>query len=144
MGSITSANAVLTLSQPILFPAPQRIQGFSADDIYDMASVRTVETSLGVDGVLSGGFVFAERIQTITLQADSLSNSFFDTIIAQQEGTLTVFEIDGVIILPAISTKFSMVNGFLTGYTPAPAAKKTLQPRRYEITWNRVFPAATG
>src|SRR5205085_721504 len=81
----TAADAVITLSQPILFPVPQRLQGFSADDVTDIEPAKVLEHAMGVDGVLSFGFVWAERMQTIRLQADSASNSFFDVVNASQE-----------------------------------------------------------
>ena len=138
--SITSANAVLTLTQPILFPSPQRIQGFAADDVYDIDQIKSVEAVMGVDGVLSFGFVFVEVMQNITLQADSLSGTFFDIVWTQMQATQDVYPVNGLIILPGISTKFAMINGGLTGYKVAPDAKKTLQPRKFQITWNKIFP----
>lgn len=141
MGSITSANAVLTLAQPILFPVPVQLQGFAADDVYDIDQIKSVETVMGVDGILSGGFVYVEVMQNITLQADSASNDFFDTLWAQMQAAQDIYPISGLVILPSILTKFAMRNGFLTGYKPAPDAKKTLQPRKYQITWNSIAPA---
>ena len=55
MPSITSANAILTLAIPLLFPTPVQLQGFAADDVYDIPRIKSVETLMGVDGVLSGG-----------------------------------------------------------------------------------------
>lgn len=141
MATITSANAVLTLTQAILFPTPVQIQQFAADDIYDMDQVRTVEALMGVDGVLSFGFIWVARTQNITLQANSPSNQFFDTVNAQQEAAQDVYPLSGQITLPGISTKFNMINGAMTAYNPAPAAKRTLQPRRFQIMWNRVAPS---
>lgn len=141
MGSITSANAVLMLSVPPLFPIPQQIQGFATDDIYDVPQIKSVEVMMGVDGVLSAGFVYIQIPQTITLQADSPSNSFFDTWWTQMQAAQDAYEASGLIRLPSISTKFTQTTGFLTGYKPVPAGKKTLQPRTYEITWARISPA---
>lgn len=138
--SITSANAVLALSQATLFPTPVQLQQFAADDIYDMAAVQVVEELMGVDGVLSFGFVFVARVQNITLQADSLSNSFFDTIAQQQIAAKDVYPLNGIIRLPGIGTQFTMSNGALRNYSPAPDAKRVLQPRRYTIVWNSVAP----
>lgn len=140
-GDITSANAVLALAVPPLFPVPQRIQGFSTDDIYGIAQIKSVETAMGVDGLLSGGFVFVAIVQSLMLQADSASNDFFDTWWTSMQATKGVYRASGLIKLPAISTKFSQTKGFLTGYTPAPAGKRTLQPRSYEITWESIFPS---
>lgn len=140
---LTSADIVLMLAQPILFPVPVQVQGFSADDVFSIDQIKSVETSMGVDGVLSGGFVFTEIGQNIILQADSLSNDLFDIIYQSQVAGLTTYPLFGQVTIPAISSKFAMVNGFLTGYTPAPAAKKTLQARSYMITWGRIAPSPT-
>ena len=134
--SITSANAVLTLWQPILFPVPQQIQGFGVDDIYDMDEVKIVEELMGVDGVLSFGFVFVAKPQNIMLQADSPSIPFFDVWYLQQVAGLTTYTANGVTILPAIKKKFIMTTGYLIGYKPLPAGKKLLQPQRFRLRFN--------
>lgn len=141
MATITSANSILTLQQSILFPSPVQMQQFAADDVFDTETVRNVETLMGVDGVLSFGFVFVAIVQGIALQANSPSNSFFDVLYTQQVATLDVYPLNGTIILPAISTKFTLSNGVLSGYKPTPDGKRTLTPRRYQITWNRIAPA---
>lgn len=140
MGTITSANAILTMSQPILFPIPQQLQGFGVDDVYDVDQIQSVETMMGVDGVLSGGFVYAEVNQTITLQADSASNDFFDILWTQMQAAQDVYPLNGIIVLPAVSTKFAMTNGFLTGYKPVPDGKKVLQARKFQVRWNKIAP----
>lgn len=142
--SITAANAVLMLTVPPLFPIPQQLQGFGADDVYDVPSIRSVEVLMGVDGVLSGGFVFVQIPQTITLQADSISNRIFDNWWLQMQAAKDTYIASGLIRLPGISTKFIQTNGQLTGYKPAPGAKKVLQPRTYEITWGSIVPAPTA
>lgn len=140
-GDITSANSVLMLSVALLFPEPQQIQGFSTDDIYGVAQIKSVETAMGIDGVLSGGFVFVAIVQTLMLQADSESNDFFDTWWTNMQSAKGIFPASGLIKLPSIATKFTQTRGFLTGYTPVPAGKKTLQPRPYEITWQNIAPS---
>lgn len=141
MASITAANAVLMLAVPPLFPIPQQIQGFAADDVYDIPQIKSVEVMMGVDGILSGGFVFVQIPQEITLQADSLSNLFFDTWWTQMQAAQDVYVASGTIKLPGIATKFTQLTGYLTGYKPAPGAKRVLQPRKYEITWARIAPS---
>jgi hypothetical protein len=141
MGSITSSNAVLTLAIATLFPIPQQLHGFGTDDIYDIPRIRSVEIMMGVDGVLSGGFIYAAVPMEITLQADSLSNRIFDTWNSQMQAAGETYIAQGNIRLPGVATKFALLTGFLTGYSPSPAAKKVLQPRRYEITWQKIAPA---
>lgn len=144
MTTLTSANAVLTLSQAVLFPTPQQLQDFAADDITDIEAVRILEHQMGVDGVLSFGFVWAERMQEITLKGSSTSNAFFDTINTQQEAAQDVYPLSGTILIPGIKTGFNLVNGGLETYKPMPAVRKILQPRRYRIVWNRVQPFPTN
>lgn len=141
MGNLTSADIVLTLSIATLFPSPVQLQGFGVDDVYDIASVKNIETMMGVDGLLSAGFVWKERVQTITLQADSASNAIFDQWNSAQERNQTVYQAQGLVRIPSLLTKFIQTKGFLTGYKPAPKAGRVLHARSYEITWERIAPA---
>lgn len=138
--SITSANAVLMLSIVPLFPIPQQLQRFATDDVYNVPQIKSVEVMMGVDGVLSGGFVYVQVPVEYTFQADSPSNAIFDTWWTQMQAAKDTYIANGLIRLPSITTRFGMTTGYLTGYTPAPAAKKVLQPRKYEITWESIVP----
>jgi hypothetical protein len=140
MGDLTAANAIITLAQTILFPVPQQLQGFAADDVFDLDEIENMEVLMGVDGVLSYGFTWKAQMQRIVLQGDSDSNDVFDTIQTQQQATQTGYPLQGVITLPAIGKKIIMTNGVLTGYK-LPGAKKLIQPRSYRITWNLAVPA---
>lgn len=140
MGDITAANAVVTLTQTILFPIPQTLQGFAADDVFDLDEIENVETVMGVDGVLSYGFVWKPQPQRIMLQADSPSNDVFDIIQTQQVAANTAYPLNGIIMLPSIGKKIILTNGILTGYK-LPGAKKLIGPRSYRVTWNLAVPA---
>lgn len=133
---ITAANASISLTLPPLFATPQQLQGFAADDVYEVPEVESVETLMGVDGVLSGGFVFKPIEQEFMLQADSPSIPFFDVWYLQQVAGLTTYTANGVTILPAIKKKFIMTTGYLIGYKPLPAGKKLLQPQRFRLRFN--------
>lgn len=137
---ITAANAVLTLTIVPLFTVPQQLQQFAADDVYDLEQVQSVEVLMGVDGKMSGGFVYKEINQDIILQADSPSNDVFDTWWTSMQATKGLYVANGLIRLPAIGKKFTQVNGQLTGYK-LPGAKKLIQPRRYRITWESIAPS---
>jgi hypothetical protein len=145
MGAVTAADAVLTLNIPLVFPGgPVQLQGFANDEVFDIPAIKSAETMMGVDGVLSSGFVFVPVMQTISLQADSASNLVFDTWWAQMQATLATLLASGLIVLPSIGTKYTLSNGILTSYKPASNAKKLLQPRTYEITWQNIAPAPSG
>lgn len=140
--SITSADAILTMTQPVLFPNPQQITNFATDDVYDTDQIRTLEAMMGVDGNLSFGFVFVPVLQNYTLMADSPSISgFFDIIYTQQRAAKTSYPIGGVIVLPSLGKKFIMTNGGLSNYKVAPDAKRVLQPQKFQITWESIVPS---
>jgi hypothetical protein len=139
--SLSAANSIIRLSQPTLFPTAQEIQGYAADDVTDMPAVKILEHLMGVDGFLSFGFVNVERMQEITLQADSASNSVFDIINNAQQAIQDVYPLSATIILPGIGLKFSCVNGGLETYKPMPQVQKIYRPRKYTIVWNTVTPS---
>lgn len=141
--SLTAANAIITLSQPTLFPTPQQLQGFDTDEVTDIESATILQHVMGVDGILSFGFVWAERLQSITLKADSASNAFFDIVNAQQEAVQDVYPLSGTIVLPAIGQKYALINGGLESYKPIPRVQKILRSRTYRIVWGRVVTGPT-
>ena len=138
MPDITSANAVLTLAAIGVLSVPQQIQGFSTDDIYSVAPVSPVETMMGIDGNLSGGFLFTEKKMEITLMAGSPSNSFFDALQAAQEAAIQPVILSGMLTLPSTGLQAVLTVGYLTRYPPVPNGKKVLQPRIFEITWQDI------
>lgn len=139
--TITAANSILLIGIEGLFDTPQQLQGFAADDVFDTESIAPAETSMGVDGHLSGGFVFVPIRQNIALQADSASNLIFEDWLAAQMQAHEVYVANGQVQLPGVQRKYVMTRGFLTAHPPTPAARRTLQPRRYQITWERISAA---
>lgn len=139
--TLTAADAVIVLNVTDLSLGPVQLQGFAADDVFDIENIKSVEAVMGVDGKLSGGFIFAEVTQGITLQADSLSNDFFDALWTQSQANRTVYYLSGVTSLPAVGTKYTHTRGLLIGWKPAPDAKKILQPRKFAIVWEKIAPS---
>lgn len=139
--TITSANSILMLSVAGLFDVPQKIQGFSADNITSTDNLASKETMMGVDGRLSAGWVAVAVPQTITLMADSPSADFFDAWLQAEETAREAYIASGSLVLPATGRKYAMTRGFLTGITKFPTVGRTLQPRPFTITWERVTPA---
>ena len=141
---ITSSNAVYTLSISDLSIGPVNLQQFSAEDIFTTSPLASAETIMGLDGNLSGGFVFVPVVQNVSLQADSSSNAVFDQWWQASQLNKSIYVAQGIIILTAINSKWVLNNGFLTSYPPIPDAARTLRPRRFAITWNSVSPAPTN
>ena len=139
--TITAASAVYSLGVAGLFPTPQVLQGYSADAAFETDAVEPVETMMGVDGRLSGGFVPRETMQTITLMADSPSVDLFEQWISAQETAREAYIAFATILLPATGRKYSMTRGFLTSGTKIPGTRKVLQPRAFRITWQNVTAA---
>lgn len=133
--SLTAANAVIMLTVTPIFNAPQQLRQFAADDVFSTPAIQRAEIAMGVDGNLSAGFVFVAIPQSYVLQANSPSNSIFDNWDAANQSAQDVYRADGVITLISVGKKWNMANGVLTEYSPAPDAKRILQPRRYTITW---------
>jgi len=140
--SITSANAIVMIGIPALFPVPQQLQGFAADDIFDVDAIDSAEVMMGVDGIQSAGFVFVPIRQNIVLQADSPSAGIFDTWWSFQQQIKDVFFANGNVILKPLATKWTLTKGALVSYKPIPDAKRVLQPRRFTISWQSVQPQA--
>lgn len=139
--TITASDAVLTFSVSVLFPFPQQIQGFANDDAFSIPQFKSVATLRGTDGKLSGGYIFSDILQKITLQADSLSNDFFDVWWTNMQSSRGTFPANGLIQLPGVATKWTLTRGFLTGYAPLPPVKSILHPREYEVSWESISPA---
>jgi hypothetical protein len=135
MTSITGANSTFTLSISSLFTIPQQLQGYATDDSFATEPLQSAEVMMGVDGLLSGGFVYVEVKQSITLQADSPSAPIFDQWYYAQQQIQDVYVASGIITLPSVGLKYTMTKGFLTSYPPLPDVKKLLQPRKFGITW---------
>lgn len=142
MPNITAANSVYILNIPNVLLAPVQLQGFAADDIFDTTPVEAAETLMGVDGILSAGFVFVPVEQGISLQADSASNAAFDAWWTQEQANKTKYPASGQIRLPAIGTKWALTNGYLVTYPIIPNAGRTLKPRKFMIRWQSAFPQA--
>ena len=139
--TLTDSTSVITLSVVDLFNYPVQLSGFSADDITNIDEITYAETSMGVDGHLSAGYVPNPAVQTITLQADSLSIDFFDELIEATKVAREVYELNGTILIPGTGKSYIMKRGFLTRGKKVPDMKKILQPQTYAITWESVTSA---
>lgn len=139
--SITSATAQLSLGVTSLYAAPQAIQGFAVDDAFDTEALEMAETAMGVDGILTGGYVPNPTVMTITLMGDSASVPFFDNWVAAERTIRDIYYGYGTIYMPGVKRKYAMTKGILRNYPQLPDAKKTLQALKYTIVWQSVLPA---
>lgn len=151
MTTITSANSSLILTPrlggnlsgllPALAGVGFPVQGYASDDAFAVETVDSAEARIGVDGIMSAGYLPRLTKQTITLQADSPSIRAFEALIGAQDTVREVIFLDGVLTLPSVETTYALSKGALTRLTPIPPAKKVLEPVSYEITWGLIQPA---
>lgn len=140
MSTITSANSVVALTVPGLFPAPVLLHGFSAERIWESDSLVMTESQIGVDGRKTAGYIFNLLKQTFSLQADSPSRNFFTTIINAQKAAREIFIINGTIDLPATNESFICSNGTLESAKMLPDGGKVLQAMDFVIVWQSIQP----
>lgn len=141
MPSITGATAAYQLSITGLYDTPQQLQGFAADDVFSTDAIDTSEILMGVDGVMSAGFVYVPIKQKIAIQADSPSGAIFDQWFAANQAEQDVLFANATVFLTALGLKWQMTRGVLSSYMPIPDVKKLIQPRKFEITWNTMSAA---
>lgn len=142
--TITAADATFVISSADFALAATILEGYAADAAFATDNADTAETSLGVDGKLSAGWVPRSYNQTITLQPDSISRSVFDALVAAQDASRTVFRLNGVINLPGNQFSYSLSRGVLKNYSSMPNAQRVLQPMTFVIEWEKVLPVPIG
>ena len=141
MADITSANAIYTLSVPDVFTTPQILQGFATDDAFATEAIEIAETMLGVDGIMSYGWLPFITHQTIVFQADSISiPNTMEVWVSAQIAARAIYTASASIALPALNKVYTLGNGVITRMTPIPAGKKVLGPQTYQIDWNYWIP----
>lgn len=141
MATLTSANSVFMLAVGGVYPVPQQIQGYATDDAFTTQDVSPVETRMGVDGILSGGYTPYPTVIEITLQADSPSIDIFEIWGTAQDVAREVFIANATVSLPGTGRKYTLTKGFLTGFSKMPANQKILGPQKYTITFQSCTPS---
>lgn len=138
--TITSANSVFTIAVAGLFPAPQQLQGYSAERAWETDSVELSETQMGVDGRMTAGWTPNPVSQRVSLQADSPSKQIFLAIQRAMKAARDVYYISGTIDLPSTGESFICTRGVLKSAKPLPDAGKVLQPMDFQIVWESIQP----
>ncbi|MDK1085334.1 phage tail fiber protein [Cronobacter sakazakii] len=136
--TITSADSIFAITVTNLFPSAQTLEGYAADAMFALGDTEMAVSVRGADGKLSGGFVFGEYLQTITIMPDSPSRELFETWQLTSLTSKAVFRCNATIILPAISRKFTLTNGILQRVKAIPDAQRVLQAMTFQINWESV------
>lgn len=144
MATITSANSAFSLAVTNLYPAPQRIQGYAADDAFSSDAVEMAEIVMGVDGHMSGGFVFNPTELKVAIMPDSPSLEFFENWMTAQRTAREVYYCNGSISVPSIKRKYSLMNGILKSGNKMVNAKKVLEAVTFTIAFEQVIGEPTA
>ena len=139
--TITSANAVFTLTVPGIFPAPIQLQGFAAEKAWSTDPQIQTESRMGVDGQKASGWIPNMIKQAISLLPNSASRSIFNAIARAQKANRDAVVLQGTIVLPSTGESFSLINGTLLDYKPIPDGMKVLQDIEFSIEWQDIQPS---
>ena len=138
--TLTAANCQLTLFALPYLPVPTLIEGFASDAAFLFDTPAVAEVMKGVDGKLSAGFLPSITRQTITLQADSVSNRWFNDLFSASKASREIAWLYGSIALPSEGYSYTLTKGVLEQLTQAPPVGKVLQPRTFQIAWDDIQP----
>jgi len=138
--TITAANSVFMLTVGALYPTPQKLGGFMADDVFDTDDVEISETVMGVDNNLSVGYIPNPVEQNIAIMPDSPTSDLFDAWYAAQLAAREVIVCSASIWLPGPQKKYACVKGVLKRTKPIPSVKKVVQGVVYRLTWQSILP----
>lgn len=139
VGFITAADATIVFAAPPVFPIGQLIEGFAPDDVFEVPQRRLAQVEMGVDDFMAVGFVYQLQPWNFTLQASSPSVSFFDAVAAASEAAGTVFLLQGEVTLPSTGSSWTLQNGVLVDYAPAPSVGQVQRPRKFNLVWQKVI-----
>lgn len=135
---ITASNAIFMLSVATIFPAAQKLQGFSADAAFATDAVEIAQVGKGVDGKMFAGYTPYNTPQNITIMPDSPSLQLFLQWVQTMKATQGIFVAQGSVSIPSIGQKWTLSNGVLTRVPSIPSVQKVLQAMEFQITWDNV------
>lgn len=141
-GTLTVANSVIMMTCEALYTSPTQLQGYAADDVFEIDAVENGEYLMGIDGKLSAGFVYNAIPLTLTLQADSASVPVFENIWNYEVTNRTKLQHNWTVTTPANGRRYNLTNGFMRSYK-APAGKRILQPAVIQLVFERQSPSST-
>lgn len=136
--TLTAANSRIAMTVDTIFPAPVVLQGFQADNVFDMGDISPIMTTMGVDRRLSAGLVAVSQAVSLYFQGDSLSVDVFEQINQQQQANLTPYAIQLLIDCPSIQKSAICTRGFLTNLKAFNSAQRMMGGRTFTMTFERI------
>lgn len=136
--TITAANVQFSLSIPGLGIGPVILEGFAADDIFDVDKQPKTETVDGVDGNMSHGWVYSSIKMDIHIMPDSPSAAVFQQWAQAMDQQRESYAAFATVIYPSLQSTFNLVKGALKEYPPMSSLKKLAQKLDFSIQWQDV------
>jgi hypothetical protein len=142
MGTITSANANIILTVPGVLSSGVVLSQFASDDMFTSDSVAATETTMGVDGHQSMGWLPHPVKIKFKFAADSISITYFDQWYQAQITQMDAIPGFMTITMPGNGAKYICTRGALVNYKPIPDAKKYLEPLEFDISFESIQKAS--
>lgn len=131
--TITSANSKFTIRVPGLGGLPFTLQGYATDAAFATEPTEVNINQVGVDGLVSTGYVPSLTNFTVTLQANSESNAFFENWLAAMKLQREAMIGQAVIDIPSIGKSYAITHLSLTNVQQVPSAQRVLGPVTYSL-----------
>ncbi|MFY1028177.1 phage tail fiber protein [Actinobacillus seminis] len=130
--TITAANSVLLVKAVGYSRGFVPIEQYAADNAFDFSQTAVTETTMGVDGYQSGGWVPSETDFNISLAPNSPSRSLFDgaKVHMQNQQETIPWEFD--VTIPSIGKRYT-ATGFMVQTQSGTSAKKVLDNATYSF-----------
>jgi hypothetical protein len=127
---LTSANANFLVRCRGVYDNYVKQQGFQVDNAFGFGDRTVGETRAGVDGKLSGGYVFNEAQFTAFYEANSPSISMMDNCYADIQNNQETRVFDFIVEIPSVKKRYSF-SGFLVSVPGGISAQKMLAGVQY-------------
>lgn len=137
--TLTAANCNLLVRAKGRYDNYVRHEGFQVDNIFGFGERTIGETRAGVDGKLSGGFVFNEAPFTAFYEANSLSLKMMDDCMTQIQKTKETIVFDFIVEIPSIKKRYSF-SGFPVTIPSGVSANKLLAGVQYVFNVDSIYP----
>jgi hypothetical protein len=131
--TITAGNVQFSLSIPDLGIGPVVLEGYAADDIFDVPSVSKTETVDGVDGNMSHGWVYSSTKMDIHIMPDSPSAAVFQQWAQAMDQRRDSVAGVATVIYPGLGATFSLSKVVLKDAPPMSSLKKVAQKLSYTL-----------
>lgn len=135
-GSITSANASITITIPGVYSSGVLLQQFSTDDIIDPDGQELTESRVGADGDVVAGYVFNLTAFRMMFQANSESIAVFYAWKAAQDAILDVIAASMKIIAPSLGLDVDLSDVYCKTLPFLPPLKKVAEALSVSMTAN--------